>query len=192
MIPKRQNIENRWYEINVLFGKKCSTATYIPNALRVIINKEPYGALYNGYVMEAGKLAPKGWHIPADAEWTELVNFLIENGFNHDGSTSGNKIAKSLAAQNRWNNDDKDGAVGKDSLTNNKSGFAALPCGAGDPHDHYSRFDQFGSGCFWWSATPLDQADSSYYRYLFFNSNELGRNFCYLFTEMSVRCLKDN
>lgn len=29
--------------------------------------KEPYGALYNWYVVETGNLAPAGWHIPSDA-----------------------------------------------------------------------------------------------------------------------------
>jgi uncharacterized protein (TIGR02145 family) len=35
-----------------------------------------YGALYNWYAVNTGKLAPKGWHVATDAEWTTLSNFL--------------------------------------------------------------------------------------------------------------------
>ena len=38
--------------------------------------KATYGALYNWYAVNTGKLAPKGWHVPADAEWTKLITFL--------------------------------------------------------------------------------------------------------------------
>lgn len=41
-----------------------------------ISNKAIYGALYNGYAVEDERLlAPKGWHIPTQVEWTTLINF---------------------------------------------------------------------------------------------------------------------
>ena len=41
-----------------------------------IANKNPNGALYNWFAVNTGKLAPTGWHVPTDAEWTILTTFL--------------------------------------------------------------------------------------------------------------------
>ena len=38
--------------------------------------KNIYGALYNWYTVNTGKLCPTGWHVSTDAEWTTLVNYL--------------------------------------------------------------------------------------------------------------------
>ena len=64
----------------------------------VAADKVKWGALYNGYAVELEKLAPVGWHVATDADWTQLQTYLIANGYNYDGSTTGNKIAKALAA----------------------------------------------------------------------------------------------
>ena len=29
-----------------------------------------------GFAVETGKLCPAGWHVPSDAEWTSLVDYL--------------------------------------------------------------------------------------------------------------------
>jgi uncharacterized protein (TIGR02145 family) len=76
--------------------------------------KNMYGALYNWYAVSTGNLAPKGWHVATDAEWTTLQNYLITNGYNYDGSTSGNFIAKSLADTLIWDADTGSGTIGND------------------------------------------------------------------------------
>lgn len=47
--------------------------------------KDNYGALYNWYAVNTGKLCPAGWHVPTDAEWTALTDYLggnnNKNGF---------------------------------------------------------------------------------------------------------------
>jgi len=35
-----------------------------------------YGRLYDFHAVDTGKLAPKGWHVPSDKEWDELIKFL--------------------------------------------------------------------------------------------------------------------
>jgi uncharacterized protein (TIGR02145 family) len=85
-------------------------------------NKVVYGALYNWYAVSAtsngGKnVCPTGWHVPSDAEWTALENYLIANDYNYDGTTNGdrstnNKIAKSLAATIKWNSFNRIGIIG--------------------------------------------------------------------------------
>ena len=70
------------------------------------------GVLYNWYAV-AGihdndentpnkEFAPEGWHVPTDAEWTTLEEHLIDNGYNYDGATTGNKIAKAMASNTGW------------------------------------------------------------------------------------------
>jgi uncharacterized protein (TIGR02145 family) len=41
-----------------------------------IANKTPYGALYNWYTVNTGKLAPQGWHVPGAGEWQTLIAYL--------------------------------------------------------------------------------------------------------------------
>lgn len=90
---------------------------------------EKNGILYNGYTAQNMKLAPIGWHVPTMAEWETLINYLIANGYNFDGTTTGNKIAKSLASTTNWELNNFPGAVGNTLADNNKSGFNALPAG---------------------------------------------------------------
>ena len=53
-----------------------------------------YGALYNWYAVDTKKLAPAGWHVPTDAEWDTLQNYLIANGYNWDGTTDEQQDSK--------------------------------------------------------------------------------------------------
>jgi len=64
-----------------------------------------FGAIYNWHVVNTSTLAPEGWHVPADSEWTELEDYLVLNGYNWDGTTDTaelNKIGKSIAAKTGW------------------------------------------------------------------------------------------
>mgnify|MGYP001188556019 FL=1 len=104
------------------------------------INNDPSkGKLYNWYAV-AGihdldpdtpnkELAPEGWHVSSNEEWTILENYLIDNGNNYDGTTVGNKIAKSMASSTGWNSSGNTGGPGNDQSTNNSSGFNAFPEG---------------------------------------------------------------
>ena len=75
------------------------------------------------------EFAPAGWHVPTAAEWTELENCLIAGGYNYDGTTSGNKIAKSMSGTTGWNSSNVAGSPGNDQGSNNSSGFNAIPTG---------------------------------------------------------------
>lgn len=72
------------------------------------------------------EFAPEGWHVPTDAEWTTLENYLIANGYNYDGTTTDNKIGKAMASTTGWNSSTKTGVVGNDQSLNNSSGFNAF------------------------------------------------------------------
>jgi uncharacterized protein (TIGR02145 family)/uncharacterized repeat protein (TIGR02543 family) len=152
--------------------------------------KSTYGALYNWYTVNPAnlkKIAPAGWHVATDAELTTLENYLIANGYNWDGTIVGNKIAKALAAKTIWNKSTVAGAIGNDMITNNKSGFSALP---GSYRSQVGSFILLGIlGC-WWSSTEGD-ASYAYSRYLDCGKEILGRYCDLKGCGLSVRLLRD-
>ena len=151
-------------------------------------NTTTYGKLYNWYAVNTGKLCPTGWHVPSDAEWTTLQTYLIANGYNYDGSTTGNYIAKSMASTTGWNSSTSTGAIGNTPSTNNKSGFTALPGGGRFSNGNFLNIGNFG---FWWSSTE-DDADLAYGRYLGYGGSILGSSYSYAkVSGFSVRCLRN-
>jgi uncharacterized protein (TIGR02145 family) len=149
--------------------------------------KEEYGALYNWYAINTGKLAPKGWHVPTDAEWTELENYLIANGYNWDGTKEGNKIAKSLAATTNWKTNSDPGTIGNDLLKNNRTGFSALPGGNRNPYGQVNDIDFNG---IWWSSTEWDES-TAYNRSLSSREDRLNRSHSTKSCGFSVRLLRN-
>ncbi len=119
-----------------------------------------YGAFYNWYVVSpvnSKKIAPTGWHVPSDAEWDTLQNYLIAQGYNWDGTITGNKIAKSLAAKTDWVSNGsfggtQKGSIGYESMLNNATGFSALPGGSLGRIEN-SSFLFLNEIGYWWSST---------------------------------------
>ena len=108
------------------------------------------------------EFAPEGWHVPSDAEWTTLEEYLIASGYNYDGTTTGNKIAKAMASNTGWNGSTELGAIGNDQSLNNSSGFNAFPEGYrfNDGSFYYG-----GNNAFFWSSTETN-ASYAWYRNL--------------------------
>jgi uncharacterized protein (TIGR02145 family) len=152
-------------------------------------NRDLYGALYNWHAINTQKLCPTGWHVPSNTEWTYMENYLISNGYNYDGTTTGNKIAKSMAATNRWMAYSTAGTIGNDQESNNRSGFTALPGGSRYFNGQFFNIGMLGA---WWTSTesyPNGHWDRSlYYAYDYLN-NEIDN---YWKIACSVRCIKDN
>ena len=97
--------------------------------------KTTYGALYNWYTVNTGKLAPAGWHVPTDAEWNTLSKYL--GGDN----VSGGKL-KEAGITHWWS---------PNTGATNETGFSALP---GGTHSYYDgHFYSIGSTGLWWSVT---------------------------------------
>ena len=136
-----------------------------------ISNKYAYGALYNWYTVNTGKLAPRGWHVPTDSEWTILITFL---GGDH---VAGAKLKET--GTSHW----KD----LNSESNNESGFSALPSGCrGGGGTYYS----FGVCAEFWSSTAYNDASSAWYRDLN-NTKSVGRYSNEKLFGLSIRCIKD-
>jgi uncharacterized protein (TIGR02145 family) len=151
--------------------------------------KNTYGALYNWYTVNTGKLAPKGWHVPTNAEWTTLENYLTANGYNYDGSTSGDNYAKSLSATIDWATDTYTGTIGNDLTKNNSTGFSALPGG----YRSYGSgaFDDVGNIGFWWNSTE-GSTTNAWGRFMYYDGGDVLRYYDGKQVGFSVRCVRDS
>jgi uncharacterized protein (TIGR02145 family) len=108
--------------------------------------KVPYGALYNWYAVETGKLCPSGWHVPSDAEWTTLATFLGGE------SVAGNKLKE--MGTTHWYN-----TLGQTTTdATNEYGFTAL--GGGMRYNDNGRFDDITFGSGWWSSSESSTTDA--------------------------------
>lgn len=136
-----------------------------------VSNKNTYGLLYNWYTVNTGKLAPSGWHVPTNNEWSMFEDFLIANGYNFDSTTSGNMIAKSLASTSDWVFSTYFGTIGNDLTKNNTSGFSALPVSYRNGSNGV--FNSFGYYAYWWSSTEYSM-DLGTFRYLGYSFSDLG------------------
>ena len=147
--------------------------------------KAAYGALYNWYAVNTGKLCPKGWHIPSYSEWVALSSYLTDSGHGFGGS--GSDIGKSLAATSGWLASSEPGSIGNDQPGNNRSGFKAMPGGMFIEGEYFV-LGETGS---WWSSTAIDGSAAAWSRQLNYSgtgfSDVAYSNHCGL----SVRCIRD-
>jgi uncharacterized protein (TIGR02145 family) len=139
-------------------------------------NNAKYGKLYNWYAVSPTtngnkNVCPSGWHVPTDAEWTVLIDYLGGEGI------AGGKM-KEVGTSN-WDE--------LNTESTNVSLFTALP---GGYRDLDGGFDFMGGNGYWWSSIEYDSNDAWICR-LYNNggsvasySNGKGYGF-------SVRCLKD-
>jgi len=167
-------------------------------------NYNTYGVLYNWPAAMAGSassvvnpsgvqgVCPSGWHLPSDAEWTQMENYLANNGYNYDGSIGGggSKIAKALASTTGWNASTGIGTPGNTDYPEyrNKSGFSALP--GGQRNNNGSSFDSIGTSGFWWTSSEM-YVNYGLYRYLHIYSTSIDRHNLTSLVGLSVRCVRD-
>jgi uncharacterized protein (TIGR02145 family) len=169
---------------NTLWGNR-TTGSYC-NYNNDAINSTTYGRLYNWYaVNDSRNIAPAGWHVPTDAEWTTLTGYLTNNGYGYQGS--GIDIAKSMASTSGWSTYSAAGSVGNDQASNNRSGFTALPGGYryGD-----GSFSNIGYSNSWWSST-MSNTLGAWYRSMYYSTGDVSRSDYSKGSGFSVRCIRD-
>jgi uncharacterized protein (TIGR02145 family) len=130
-----------------------------------------YGVLYNWYAVSNSNLCPSGWHVPTDAEWTTLTDFLGGE------PVAGGKLKETGTFHWKFPNT---GAT-------NETGFTALPAGG---REHDGTFANIGEKCAWWSATE-DSFPYARFRFIGFDLSEVHRISWYVEAGFSIRCLKD-
>jgi uncharacterized protein (TIGR02145 family) len=131
-----------------------------------------YGKLYNWYAVNDPRgLAPQGWHIPTDEEWTTLKSLLGGE------LVAGGKMK--TTGTTRWTT--------PNTSATNESGFAGLPGGIRNVN---GTFVDVGVSGYWWSASEFSSTDA-WGRYLFNFSGRLLENILNKKNGFSVRCLRD-
>jgi uncharacterized protein (TIGR02145 family) len=146
-------------------------------------NGEIYGKLYNWYAVagiwdEASKtdvskrkqLAPTGWHVPSDDEWTTLTRFLGGE------AVAGGKMKETGTTQ--WISPNQD--------ANNSSGFTGLP---GGNNSYDGTFSDIGRAGYWWKSS---ENDTTYgFRALNYSTGTVQKGYYGKTNGFSVRCIKD-
>jgi uncharacterized protein (TIGR02145 family) len=150
-------------------------------------NAATYGRLYNWHAVNTGKLAPAGWRVATDEDWTALENFLVTNGYNYDGTNDVGKIAKFLASKTGWTLSEKTGTPGSYPEGNNSTGFSAFP---GGNRNNNGNFINMGNNGYWWSATE-GSTYTACYRSLYYSDGSLYRSFYTKECGFSVRLVRD-
>lgn len=180
--------DDDWGIDNLTYRTTPAYCWYDNNQAAAVANG--YGALYDWNSVDTDKLCPTGWHVPTTTDWNSLENYLIANGYNFDGTITGNGIAKALATASGWIPSNFSGSVGSSDYPSyrNKTGFSALP--GGFRSCNTGVFAGAGLDGFWWTSSVC-------YSYSAFSRRILNIR-VYLYgdqnpksTGYSVRCIRD-
>jgi uncharacterized protein (TIGR02145 family) len=130
-----------------------------------------YGALYNWFAVNSGKLCPAGWHVSSDEEWTILSTYL--GGL----TVAGGKLKE--AGTIHWQ--------APNSTAANSFGFTALPGGYRYYNGAFNTIKRYG---YWWTATE-STSSNGYARDIYYAYSNLDRISSDKRSGASVRCVKD-
>jgi uncharacterized protein (TIGR02145 family) len=163
IIPEARTAEE-WIEAA---NNKTPAWCYYMNDL---YNTAKYGKLYNGYVITDQRgIAPEGWHVPSDGEWTVLNTYLGGD------SIAGGKMKSTT-----------DWYVPNGNATNS-SGFNSK---AGGQRNPVGIFYAFGIEVKYWSNT-FSSADSYFVRWLNEADGKLGYGGQNRSRGLFIRCVKN-
>ncbi len=139
-------------------------------------NGTTYGKLYNWYaVNDLRGLAPAGYHIPTDGEWTTLTTCL--------GGESVGGGAMKESGTIHW--------VSPNTGATNSSGFSGLPGGSrGSDGTYPTNFPTIGGHGNWWSSSQ-NSTSFAKSRGLNYNLGSTSNCNCSKNFGFSVRCIKD-
>jgi len=133
-----------------------------------------YGRLYNWYAVNTSKLAPKGWHVPTDAEWEILTTYL--------GGTSiaGGKLKET--GTTHWTT--------PNTSATNETGFTALPGGLCHTTGQFMVSGLVGG---WWSSTENTNypTTDAYPRNMRYQVSDVYQVNGIKKVGYSIRCVKD-
>ena len=136
-------------------------------------NKDVYGALYNWYAVNTGKLAPTGWHVATDAEWNILADFL--GGYSVAG------IALKETGTTHWQSPNYNAT--------NISGFTGLP---GSYCESNGTFSGITTWAAWWTSNEyIYDNTQAYLHALTIYDDTLNYYINFKKAGLSVRCVKN-
>jgi uncharacterized protein (TIGR02145 family) len=140
-----------------------------------VANNAKYGKLYNWYAVSKTSnsnknVCPTGWHVPTDAEWIILTDYL------GGASVAGGKMKE--AGTTNWS---------PNTDATNTSLFTGLPGGNRAGAGTYFSIGFIG---YWWSSTEVG-TDIAWNRDLSFSNGIAESGYNYKRDGLSVRCLRD-
>lgn len=139
----------------------------------------------NSNPSEVQGICPTGWHVPSDAEWNQLIDYVgSRSEFSCGGQTD--NIAKALASNTEWGASTIDCAVGYNQIFNNITGFSALPAGGFFNLGYTTSYD----ACFW-SSTSF-AGNQARFAHIKYNLPDVNLTVCDALNGFSVRCLSDS
>ncbi len=134
-------------------------------------NEAIYGKFYNWYAVNTGKLCPENWRVPTDSDWAELGAFLGGN------SGAGGKLKETGTTY--W--------YSPNTGATNETGFSAR--GAGYRWSDGTFFQKKGYAV-WWSTSIRDN-NYSWMRAVFYDENQLYRDYLPKSAGFSIRCVRN-
>jgi uncharacterized protein (TIGR02145 family) len=165
-----------YYYVHGYYGTNVTDA-------KATSNYTTYGVLYNWPAAMAGSatsninpsgvkgVCPNGWHLPSDAEWKELTDYL------GGASVAGGKLKET--GTTHWNSPNTEAT--------NETGFTALPGGL---RDDIGEFYNMGDLGVWWGATESG-ASTAWHRLMTYYLSNVLRGYDLTELGYSVRCVKD-
>ncbi len=135
------------------------------------IMKNTYGALYNWYSVNTGRLCPSGWHVPSEVEWSTLLTNLGGESIAAGGLKE--------AGTEHWHY--------PNTRATNETGFTALPGGSRNNNYNFQSIGHYGT---WWSVSESD-SQNAYFHTMSYSSNNVTPGIFLKTSGYSVRCLKD-
>ena len=157
-------------------------------------NYSEFGVLYNWKAAQTA--CPAGWHLPSDAEWSQLEIYLQNNGYNFDDyidtdddRETHNVIAKSLASTSAWVECSTRNTPGWEQSKNNTSSFNGKPAGM---KVATSQFQEKGYRTWWWTSnTEAGDSNSAWDRRIKYDLEELSKTHNHKSVGVSVRCVRN-
>jgi uncharacterized protein (TIGR02145 family) len=172
-----ENLKTSKYRNNIAITDKTNSTSWGTSTTEALsdyatpTNSTTYGKLYNWYAASStNNLAPLGWHIPTDADWTNLSDFL--GGLN----IGGDKLKEN--GNSHW--------LTTNTTATNETGFTAMPGGTRSTDNTIYDIGNIG---YWWSVTEGTTTNNAWYRSLSNQNGSVTRGYFSKSGGMSVRCL---
>ncbi len=148
-------------------GTSNSVGVY-PNALPF----DYYGAMYNHFAIESGKLAPIGWRVPSEQDFLILKNHLNNNGF-------AGKEAIALKSNFGWRSNSGNGS---DAV-----GFKGLPNGYLSAFGGAVSIEEFST----WATTTKNSINTTRKMVSLFNKDTMIFDNNTVYLGAGIRCIKE-
>ena len=204
----KQNLRTTRYADGTEIPQSTFASSYTPLAEKkpyrwapnnMDINVQKFGWLYNWRAVMRDSIGsdlnpsgvqgicPDGWHVPSDAEWTQLTDYVGSDRKMRCWPSADFSIAKSLSAQTDWNPAFDKCDVGNDLSRNNATGFSALPAGNAD---FTNQFVNMLDWAYFWTSSYGSNA-GAYVRMIQTDYEGVNNITKHISSGLSVRCVKD-